>query len=165
MLFRSAPDVFYHNVHGTLVPETQTGGRFLDTAGQPVREPEESFTLAARFGDLDGDGAPDLYVANDFEDPDQLWRNDGHGTFRLADWHALRQQSNASMSVEEGDVDGDGRPDVFVSDMLAADLRQRHYQTHRHDRFSRRVLDMRLAQGFDQFVDLNEAGDLGLGKN
>lgn len=129
---RAAPDVFYHNVRGTLVPETQTGGRFLDAAGQPVREPEESFTLAARFGDLDGDGAPDLYVANDFEDPDQLWRNDGHGTFRLADWHALRQQSNASMSVEEGDVDGDGRPDVFVSDMLAADLRQRRVQIPTH---------------------------------
>ncbi|MEK0430471.1 MAG: hypothetical protein RL139_275, partial [Gemmatimonadota bacterium] len=132
MTQRAAPDVLYRNVRGTLVPETQVSGRFLDVEGRPVREPEESFTLAARFGDLDGDGAPDLYVANDFEDPDQLWRNDGHGTFRLADWRALRQQSNASMSIEEGDVDGDGRPDVFVSDMLAADLRQRRTQIPTH---------------------------------
>ncbi len=132
MTQRAAPDAFYRNVRGALVAESQTGGRFLDTVGRPLAESEESFTLAARFGDLDGDGAPDLYVANDFEDPDILWRNDGRGTFRMADWRAIRQQSNASMSVEQGDIDGDGRPDVFVSDMLAADLRQRRTQIPTH---------------------------------
>ncbi|MBM3885739.1 MAG: VCBS repeat-containing protein [Gemmatimonadetes bacterium] len=132
MTQRAAPDAFYRNVRGTLVAEAQTGGRFIDTTGRPLAASEESFTLAARFGDLDADGAPDLYVANDFEDPDILWRNDGRGTFRMADWRAIRQQSNASMSIEEGDVDGDGRPDVFVSDMLAADLRQRRTQIPTH---------------------------------
>ena len=132
MTQRAAPDAFYHNDRGTLVPEPQTAGRFLDTTGRALTAPEESFTLAARFGDLDGDGAPDLYVANDFEDLDILWRNDGRGTFRMADWRAIRQQSNASMSVEQGDVDGDGRPDVFVSDMLSADLRQRRTQIPTH---------------------------------
>ena len=50
----------------------------------------ESFTLDAKLVDLNGDGIPDLYVSNDFEDLDQLWFNDGRGHFHLAGWPAQR---------------------------------------------------------------------------
>ena len=118
MTQRAAPDEFYRNDHGRLVPEAITGGRFLDAAGKRITDVPESFALGAKFADLDGDGAPDLFISNDFEDPDLLFRNDGHGQFRLADWRSLRQMSNSSMGVDIADIDGDGRPDVFEVDML-----------------------------------------------
>src|SRR6266576_1241250 len=76
------------------------------------------------FVDLNGDGAPDLYVANDFEDPDQYWINDGHGHFQLAPWYALRSTSNSGMAVAVGDVNRDGHPDLFEVDMLSRDTKR-----------------------------------------
>ncbi|MCL4214145.1 MAG: VCBS repeat-containing protein [Gemmatimonadales bacterium] len=131
---RSAPDEFYRNVAGRLEQVPFTGGRFLDADGKPLAQVPESFALGARFADLDGDGAPELFVANDFEDTDLLFRNDGRGTFRLADWRALRQMSNSSMGVDIADVNGDGRPDLFEVDMLG-DPRRVKTQIPTHSAF------------------------------
>ena len=61
--------------------------RFRNADGKTPAEESESFSLDAKFVDLNGDGAPDLYVTNDFEDPDQLWINDGHGHAAGAQGH------------------------------------------------------------------------------
>ena len=121
LTMRGERDQFYRNDHGRFVAESLSAGRFHGADGARLADPPESFALTARFADLNGDGAPDLYVANDFEDPDLFFLNDGHGNFRLADWTAQRQMSNSSMGVDVGDVNGDGLPDLFVSDMLAND--------------------------------------------
>ena len=123
MTARGAPDDFYRYTNGSFVRVPFTGGAFRDTTGKPVGEEPESFGLGARFADLNGDGRPDLYVVNDFEDTDQLWLNDGGGNFRLADWKAQRQMSNSGMGMDVGDVNGDGLPDLFEVDMLANDRR------------------------------------------
>lgn len=136
MTQRAEPDEFYTNDgtgHFTRVPMVASASpRFLDATGAPIAEEFESFGLSARFADLNGDGAPDLYVANDFEDLDQLWYNDGAGRFRLADWRALRRMSNSSMGIDIGDVNGDGRFDLFVTDMLANDPRRLRTQIPTH---------------------------------
>src|SRR5260221_13967958 len=89
MTMRGARDEFYTNDgHGRLTRVPIASDRFRDARGKPLTEEPESFGLSAKFVDLNGDGAPDLYVANDFEDLDQLWWNDGPGHFRLADWAA-----------------------------------------------------------------------------
>jgi hypothetical protein len=116
---RADPDGFYVNDgtgHFTLVP--WTAGRFHDENGKPLTAAPEFFGLTAKFTDVDGDGAPDLYVCDDFEDPDMFWLNDGHGTFRAATKLALRNTSNSSMGVDFSDVDRDGKVDIFVADML-----------------------------------------------
>ena len=108
------------------------GPRFRDEDGRPLASEPDYFTLAARFHDVNGDGHPDLYVCNDFEDPDQFWLGDGRGGFRLAPREALRATSNTCMSVDMSDVDRDGRADVFTADMLAPTRaeRQRQIPTH-----------------------------------
>jgi hypothetical protein len=83
-------------------------------------------TLGAVFADLDRDGRLDLYIAND-EDPNRLYENvkwpggakaDPVGLgFRFEERAAAAAAAdpNAGMGVAAGDYDGDGRPDLFVS--------------------------------------------------
>lgn len=102
-----------------------TDGRFLDEEGQPLPEPPFDWGLTAAFRDMNGDGAPDLYVCNDFDSPDRIWINDGTGRFRLIDRLAVRATSIFSMGVDFADVNRDGHLDFFVSDMLSRDHAKR----------------------------------------
>jgi hypothetical protein len=75
----------------------------------------------AAWGDVDGDGWIDLYVANDSQ-PNQLWINQRDGTFRntaLAAGVALTAEgkAEASMGVDAGDFDNDGDEDLFVTEL------------------------------------------------
>ncbi|AHG89290.1 ASPIC/UnbV domain protein [Gemmatirosa kalamazoonensis] len=126
---RGEPDDLYLN----------RGGRFERV---PLGGGDESFGLSAKLVDLTGDGAPELYVANDFEDTDQLWINDGHGNFHLADWTAQRQTSNSAMGVDVADVNGDGLPDLFETDMLSDDTRRLKTQMPAHTALPKRVGDV-----------------------
>jgi len=123
---RADPDAFYLNDgkgHFTLVP--WTSGRFRDEDGKPLAAAPEYFGLSAKFTDVDGDGAPDLYVCDDFEDPDMFWLNDGTGTFRAVPRLAVRNTSNSSMAVDFADVDRDGNVDILVGDMLGLGPRRK----------------------------------------
>ena len=126
---RADPDLFFLNDgRGHFTREPLAGPRFVDETGKPLTHEPDYFTLAARFYDVNGDGASDLYVCNDFEDPDQFWLNDGKGTFHLAPALALRESSNTCMSVDFGDVNRDGNVDLFTADMMSVDLAHRQRQ-------------------------------------
>ena len=142
MTTRGATDDFYLNEGGRFTRVPMTSDRFRDAAGKPLAEEPESFTLGAKLVDLNGDGAPDLYLANDFEDTDQLWFNDGRGTFRLADWTAQRQISNSAMGVDVADVNGDGMPDLFEVDMLSNDSHRLKTQMPTHTALPKRPGDI-----------------------
>src|SRR3989304_4379564 len=131
---RAAPALFYRNAGGGrfIREPIARNPRFVDEQGRPLAEEPEAIGLAAMFADLDGDGAPDLYVANDFEDPDQFWRNDGRGRFRLVPWYAQRSASNSGMAVDVGDVNRDGQPDLLQVDMLSQDTRRLKTQIPTH---------------------------------
>jgi hypothetical protein len=139
---RASPDDFYTNDgHGHFTRVSFLSPTFRDAKNQPLSEEPESFALDAKFADVNGDGAPDLYVTNDFEDLDRLWMNDGHGHFHLADWTAQRQMSNSAMGVDIGDVNGDGLPDLFVDDMLGGDSKRLKTQMPTHTALPKRAAD------------------------
>ncbi|HLB54062.1 MAG TPA: FG-GAP-like repeat-containing protein [Gemmatimonadales bacterium] len=131
---RADPDWFYRNDgKGHFTPEPIAHNpRFLDEDGKPLAEEPERFALAARFYDVNGDRAPELYVANDFEDPDLFWINDGQGHFRLAPRLAQRTTSNAAMAVDFGDLNRDGQVDFFEVDMLSRASRELRTQIPTH---------------------------------
>ena len=75
---------------------------------------------------------------------DELWFNDGHGKFRLADWTSQRQMSNSTMGVDVADVNGDGLPDLFSVDMLANDSHRLKTQIPTHTAFPKKPGEMEL---------------------
>lgn len=126
---RAEPDWFYLNDGtGRFEAVPLTSERFRDEDGNRYTEEPDYFGLAARFYDVDGDLDPDLYVCNDFDDPDLFWLNNGAGNFRAAPRVAVRATSNATMAVDFADIDRDGDVDFFSTDMLSRDTRRRKAQ-------------------------------------
>ena len=78
----------------------------------------EGYGLGLCITDLNADGWPDVYCANDFISNDLAWINNGGGTFtdRAAD--LFKHTSYNSMGVDVADVNNDGQQDVMVVDML-----------------------------------------------
>ncbi|HTG45506.1 MAG TPA: VCBS repeat-containing protein, partial [Verrucomicrobiae bacterium] len=120
------PDFLYLNDgHGVFTPVSWSGGAFLDEEGAPLKSAPRDWGLSAMLYDVNGDGAPDLYVCNDFQSPDRFWLNDGKGGFRGAPALSLRSTPTFSMCVDFGDLDRDGNIDFFAADMLAPAAHQR----------------------------------------
>jgi hypothetical protein len=120
VLENGEPHLLYRNDgHGHFTPLSWTNGTFLDEDGQPLKEAPGDWGLTAAFRDLNGDHFPDLYVCNDFQSPDRIWLNDGHGHFRALGRTAIRHTATFSMSVDFADVDRDGYDEILVSDMTS----------------------------------------------
>ncbi len=99
------------------------GGRFVEVSRSAgVAGVDPTYGLGVVFTDYDGDGGPDIYVANDSA-PNYLFRNEGGGggpRFREAAWEARAAFSaegtaQAGMGIASGDYDGDGDGDLFVT--------------------------------------------------
>lgn len=73
-------------------------------------------TYQATWGDFDGDGKPDLFLANDFNTP-TLFRNLGGGEFVDVTKSMGLYESRFGMGASWGDYDNDGRIDLYVSAM------------------------------------------------
>ena len=75
--------------------------------------------LGVIVADLDGDGDPDIYVANDGT-PNLLWRNDGDWRFTDVAQSSgaavnMGGAPEASMGLDAADFDGDGDVDLFMT--------------------------------------------------
>ncbi|MBN8838003.1 MAG: VCBS repeat-containing protein [Sphingobacteriia bacterium] len=105
-------DHLYRNDNGHFVEVTQTAG---------IHGSLMSFGLGVTIGDVNGDHYPDIYVSNDFFERDYLYINQKNGTFKdeLDTW--VSHTSYASMGADFGDINNDGYPDIFTTDMLPAD--------------------------------------------
>ena len=110
-----AGDKLYENQDGHFVDISEKAG----IKGSPL-----GFGLGVAISDINGDGWPDIYVSNDYTEPDYLYMNNGDGTFtdKLSEY--LRHISYFSMGSDIADMNNDGLPDIFTLDMLPEDNRR-----------------------------------------
>ncbi len=76
------------------------------------------FGLGVTVGDVNNDQLLDIYVCNDFYERDYLYINKGDGTFKEDLEQQIGHLTLASMGSDLADVNNDGRPDIFATEML-----------------------------------------------
>lgn len=105
---------------------TPTAPRFIDvSATSGLINNVLSFGLGIAVSDLNGDGWPDLYISNDFNEEDYLLLNipdakPGTPHFRNVIRTATGHTSLYSMGSDVADINNDARPDIITLDMLPA---------------------------------------------
>ena len=107
--------LFHNNRDGTFTDVTDVAGISGDTQCH-----------AATWWDFDGDGWPDLYVDNDFRDPDLLYHNNRNGTFTNVLSSVVPHTPHSSMGADLGDVNNDGHLDLLVADMATPNRTKDH---------------------------------------
>ena len=109
-VFKGVADLLYRN---------NGDGTFTDVAGQAGVAGPDGKGLGVVAGDIDDDGRPDLFVANDLT-PNFLYRSQGKGAFRESGLLAgvavaADGKVRAGMGTDLGDYNGDGRLDLVVT--------------------------------------------------
>ncbi|MEN0046043.1 MAG: CRTAC1 family protein, partial [Bacteroidota bacterium] len=102
-------DKLYQNVGDRFVDVSEEAGIYGSIIG---------FGLGVTVGDIDLDGWQDIYVSNDFFERDYIYMNNGDGTFREELTKQMKSLSAASMGADMADLNGDGYPEIFVTEML-----------------------------------------------
>jgi enediyne biosynthesis protein E4 len=105
-------DKLLRNDNGKFVDVSEKAGIYGSLIG---------FGLGVTVGDVNNDGWLDIYVSNDFYERDYLYLNNGNGTFKEDLTNEMQHLSLASMGSDMADVNNDGNPDVFATEMLPYD--------------------------------------------
>lgn len=105
-------DHLYRNDNGHFKEVTQPAG---------IHGSLISFGLGVSVGDVNGDGYPDIYVSNDSYERDYLYINQKNGTFKDELEQSMQSISMSSMGADMADLNNDGFPEIFTTDMLPED--------------------------------------------
>jgi len=110
--YNGLPDVLFRN---------NGDGTFTDVSGSVGVSNPAGKGLGVVFTDYNDDGWIDIYVANDSV-PNFLYRNRGNGSFEeVGLWSGVASNGagrpEAGMGADAGDFDGDGRMDLFVTNL------------------------------------------------
>ncbi|MCX8482203.1 MAG: VCBS repeat-containing protein, partial [Crocinitomicaceae bacterium] len=129
-------DHLYKNDHGHFVEVSKEAG---------IHGSLISFGLGVTVGDVNGDGWPDVYVSNDFFERDYLYINQKNGSFIDELEKYTEHNSIASMGTDMADINNDGYPDIFTTEMLPDD-EQRLKTTTSFDNID--IYRLKVASGF-----------------
>ncbi|MFZ0429233.1 MAG: CRTAC1 family protein [Acidobacteriota bacterium] len=163
MAYKGEPDHLYRNLDGR---HFQDVTKEVGLAGLTGR------AMSVATIDVDGDGFPDLYVTNDGTENFLLHNEGGHHFSQIARDSGVGYNgmgdSTASMGVDFGDFDADGRLDLFVSDNSLGSL----YRNEGDGLFMDAVVESGLAMRSAQYVgwgsfffDFDNDGDLDILKS
>ncbi len=100
-------------------------GRFRDVSEEVGISRDVAYGLSVNASDFNNDGWMDLYVANDYAEPDFMYYNNGDGTFTNVIHEKLKHITQYSMGTDTGDINNDGLIDLLTTDMTPED----HYRS------------------------------------
>jgi len=135
----------YENITGEdrKIPDPEGGSKLFRNNGDFFTDVTDEagiyssrigFGLSASVADLNRDGLPDIYVANDFFERDYLYMNNRDGTFREVLEEQMNSVSLSSMGSDIADLTNDGWPDIYVADMYPHTEERKkskmHYETY-----------------------------------
>ena len=100
-------------------------GIFRDVSDSVGISRDIAYGLSVNATDFNNDGWMDLYVANDYSEPDFMYYNNGDGTFKNVINEQLQHITQLSMGSDTGDVNNDGLIDLITTDMTPED----HYRS------------------------------------
>ncbi|MDX1283920.1 MAG: VCBS repeat-containing protein, partial [Draconibacterium sp.] len=107
--FKTGGDKLLRNDNNKFVDVSEEAGIFGSLIG---------FGMGVTVGDINHDLLPDIYVSNDFYERDYLYINQGDGTFTEEIKERMNHISLSSMGADMADINNDGYPEIFVTDML-----------------------------------------------
>ncbi|WP_411273531.1 VCBS repeat-containing protein [Daejeonella sp.] len=133
-------------------------GRFVDISEQAgIKGNPLGFGLGVSVSDINKDGWPDMYVSNDYLEPDYLYINNGNGTFtdRMMDY--MQHISYFSMGSDVSDINNDEWPDIFTLDMLPEDNERQKllYGPENYEHYALMVLNGFYFQNMRNMLHLN----------
>ena len=156
-ILKGGGDKLLRNDNGKFVDVSEAAGIFGSLIG---------FGLGVTIGDVNGDLYPDIYISNDFYERDYLYINNKNGTFSEQIQNQTGHISQASMGADMADINNDGLPDIFTTDMLPEDDQRTKTTTSfdNYDLFTRKLnLDffnqymqntLQLNNGDNQFLEI-----------
>ncbi|MCU0357583.1 MAG: VCBS repeat-containing protein, partial [Cyclobacteriaceae bacterium] len=99
------------------------GNRFTDvSAVAGIYGSAIGFGLGVTVADVNRDGWPDIFVSNDFFERDYLYLNNQNGTFTESLEVMINEISMGSMGADIADLNNDGYPEIYVTEMLPEPL-------------------------------------------
>lgn len=111
--------------------------------------------------DFDNDGFVDIYVSNDFVSPDYFYVNNTDGTFTNQLRQSFGHTATQSMGLDAGDINNDGRTDLYVLDMLPEDNYRRKMTAmdRSAELFAKNLNDGNYYQYMTNVLQLNNGPD------
>ncbi len=108
----SGDRIFQNNGNNTFTDVTKKTG---------INSSVLEYGLGITVSDIDLDGYPDIYAANDFHENDYLYINQHDGTFKDDRHNHMMHTSQYSMGVDVADLNNDAFPEIISMDMLPSD--------------------------------------------
>ncbi|MDE3145713.1 MAG: VCBS repeat-containing protein, partial [Bacteroidota bacterium] len=97
-------------------------GHFIDiTKSAGIKSNRLTFSLGVSVADINKDGWPDIYISNDFKEPDYLYINNHDGTFTDSLKYKIKNTSLYGMGIDINDYNNDLLPDIIQLDMMPED--------------------------------------------
>ena len=143
-----AGDKLFRNDNGHFTDISEKAG----IKGNPL-----GFGLGVVVADINKDSWPDLYISNDYVEPDYLYINNGNGTFtdRMVDY--MQHISYFSMGCDVSDINNDALPDIFTLDMLPEDNERQKllYGPDNYEHYALMVMNGFYFQNMRNMLHLN----------
>jgi enediyne biosynthesis protein E4 len=148
-----AGDKLYRNENGKFIDISEKAG---------IKGYALGFGLGVIASDINNDGFLDIYVTNDYIEPDYLYINNGDGTFSDKLTETLQHISHFSMGVDIADINNNGLVDIYTLDMLPEDNKRQKllYGPENYEQYALMLKKGFYRQNMRNMLQLNQGNGL-----